>query len=349
MRSEQVTRRVEELERAVDDLDRRLSGLIARAAAFADEEGLADRPEYFRCLYLELGEQEVLARLERILSELGELDPGRALERAWIAALGTKARYHLGVVQGVKAYRDRLARLLHRPATPFAPPDVQGEASLALAACEELAELPELGWTALERLGRVRWLLGDRAGAIAALETYLRRAEDAGRRGEARALLAAIRSADPAAVRADPVAPARGGADAPELDALRRLRDHALRADPVARDFFHVFWSRYYEWSPHVARSAARGPAIREHLRWAFLEPWLAWLELVSGCGAARPDQIPEERKLEVMDELLRRRDAWVAALPAQLARRRPPDDAAVFAALDRVLALLAARPPARP
>ena len=44
---------------------------------------------------------------------------------------------------------------------------------------------------------------------------------------------------------------------------LRKLRDDAILADPIARDFFHVFWSRYYEWSPGVARIASQDGAVR--------------------------------------------------------------------------------------
>lgn len=349
MRSELLAKRVEALEGALDDVDLRLSDLVERARAFAEGEGLADRPEYFRSLYLELGEREVLARVDRILAELADLDPARALERTWLGALARKADYHLAVVRNVKAYRDRLARLMRRPATPLAPPEVEGAARLALAACEEMAALPERGWTALRRLGEVRWLLGDRAGAIAALEAHLQRAHDGAPPDGARELLDAIRAAEPPGPGRAPTSAPRVVAtaslgDAPELAALRRVHDQAMSADPAARDFFHVFWSRYDEGAPRVARIAGGGPAVREHLRWAFLEPWLAWLDLVSECGRAGASEIPEDRKLSLVDELLRRRDASLAALPPQAEGRRPSDDAAVFAALDRVLALLNAR-----
>jgi hypothetical protein len=194
MQPEHVVRRVEELEVAAGEVARRISDLVDRAAAVASEEGLADRPDAFRGLYVDVGERELLPRIDGILAALAELDPGRKLEQSWICVLECKANYYLSLVASVKAYRDRLSALLRRPATPFAPADAADAARHALAVCEEMAALPEYGWIAQRKLGQVRWLLEDRTGAIAALEAYVERSGNPERRLHAAGLLDVIRT-----------------------------------------------------------------------------------------------------------------------------------------------------------
>ncbi len=117
---------------------------------------------------------------------------------------------------------------------------------------------------------------------------------------------------------------------------LRQLRDESIMSDPVARDFFHVFWSRYYEWSPGVARIAARDPAVADHIRWSFLDPWMAWLEVASLIGRRKIDELSAEERDEVLQRLGRRMEAWVDELPAHLEEKRPAEVEKVFEAFER-------------
>lgn len=117
---------------------------------------------------------------------------------------------------------------------------------------------------------------------------------------------------------------------------LRKLRDDAILSDPVARDFFHVFWSRYYEWSPGVARIAAADPAVARHIEWGFLDPWLAWLELATIVGRRKMSDLSDAERREVLGRLGARLQAWLAELPALMESKRPADSEAIYAAFER-------------
>ncbi|MBI5071053.1 MAG: sel1 repeat family protein [Deltaproteobacteria bacterium] len=118
---------------------------------------------------------------------------------------------------------------------------------------------------------------------------------------------------------------------------LRRLRDEAILGDPVLRDFFHVFWSRYYEWSPGVARLAAQDRHVAEHIRWAFLSPWLSWLEIASIVGRRAPSAMPEADKERVLHCIATRMEEWLHELPAMMEGKCPADTSEVFESFERL------------
>lgn len=126
------------------------------------------------------------------------------------------------------------------------------------------------------------------------------------------------------------------GADSEQVTALRQLRDDAITSDPVARDFFHVFWSRYYEWSPSVARIAAADPAVAEHIRWSFLEPWLAWIELASIIGRRSAAELSEAERQDILSRLTEHLDSWFSELPAHLGEKCPDDPETLNESLER-------------
>ena len=109
--------------------------------------------------------------------------------------------------------------------------------------------------------------------------------------------------------------------------------NHALR---IARDFFHVFWSRYYEWSPGVARIAAGDPAVAEHIRWGFLDPWLAWLEFATIVGQRSVADLSGDERRDVLERLGARLQSWLAELPNLMEGKCPTDASEVFAAFER-------------
>ncbi len=117
------------------------------------------------------------------------------------------------------------------------------------------------------------------------------------------------------------------------IEALRQVRDHRINADPVARDFFHVFWSRYYEWSPGVARVAAADLGSADAIRWAFVEPWLAWLEVIAVLGR-EPNAASEDLREEALKRLSGRIQSWCAELPERFEAKRH-DDGGVWAAFE--------------
>lgn len=119
--------------------------------------------------------------------------------------------------------------------------------------------------------------------------------------------------------------------------ALRKVRDDAIASDPVARDFFHVFWSRYYEWSPPVARLAAADPAVAEHIRWGFLDPWLAWLEFATAVGRGGVSSLGDEERRRVLERLDERLRTWIGELPALFEDKRREYPGEVFAAFERL------------
>jgi hypothetical protein len=132
------------------------------------------------------------------------------------------------------------------------------------------------------------------------------------------------------------IATACMGETSDEVASLRRLRDDAITSDPIARDFFHVFWSRYYEWSPSVARIAAQDPAVAEHIRWGFLDPWLAWLEFASAVGQRGVADLSDDERRETLERLGARLESWLAELPALMEGKCPADASQVFAAFER-------------
>lgn len=132
------------------------------------------------------------------------------------------------------------------------------------------------------------------------------------------------------------IASACVGEDAHEVAKLRKLRDDAISSDPIARDFFHVFWSRYYEWSPGVARVANADPSVAEHIRWGFLDPWLAWMEFVTQLGTKDLDAIEPAERDAILRRLSERRKIWLEQLPALFEGKRPKSDEAVYAAFER-------------
>lgn len=121
------------------------------------------------------------------------------------------------------------------------------------------------------------------------------------------------------------------------VSALRKLRDDAIGSDPIARDFFHVFWSRYYEWAPGVARIASQDPAVAKHIRWSFLDPWLAWLEFATSVGQRNIEEISEDERLSIMRRLCSRLELWLAELPTTIEGKCPPDASQVFEAFERL------------
>ncbi|MDP8255058.1 MAG: hypothetical protein P9M14_04860 [Candidatus Alcyoniella australis] len=132
------------------------------------------------------------------------------------------------------------------------------------------------------------------------------------------------------------VASACRGPDSPLVAGLRQVRDSAISRDPVARDFFHVFWSRYYEWSPAVARIAAEDREVAEHIRWAFLDPWLAWLEFASLVGRSGTAELTDEERRDILERLDRRLGAWLSELPARMESKCPADPSELLAAFER-------------
>jgi hypothetical protein len=126
------------------------------------------------------------------------------------------------------------------------------------------------------------------------------------------------------------------GEDADEVARLRKIRDNAISTDPVARDFFHVFWSRYYEWSPGVARLANADAKIADHIRWGFLDPWLSWLEFVSLLGQRPIEELTNAERDVLLERLAARRTTWLAELPSLLEEKRPADDQEVYRAFER-------------
>ena len=132
------------------------------------------------------------------------------------------------------------------------------------------------------------------------------------------------------------IATACFGASSPGITSLRRLRDDAITSDPVARDFFHVFWSRYYEWSPGVARIASQDPAVAEHIRWGFLDPWLAWLEFASAVGQRGVADLSDDERREILERIGARLDSWLAELPTLMEGKCPTDASKVFEAFER-------------
>ncbi len=140
------------------------------------------------------------------------------------------------------------------------------------------------------------------------------------------------------------------GESSSRLAMLRRIRDDAICADPIARDFFHVFWSRYYQWSPGVARIASEDAAVAEHIRWAFLEPWMAWLELVALIGRRGLEEIGARERDEILGRLNDRISGWLSQLPALMDGKCPSDSEAIHAAFEQVRSrMLAAMNSAEP
>jgi hypothetical protein len=126
------------------------------------------------------------------------------------------------------------------------------------------------------------------------------------------------------------------GSDSDTVAKLRKLRDDAISNDPVARDFFHVFWSQYYEWSPGVARIAAQDKAVSEHIRWSFLDPWLAWMEFTAIVGRRNVAELSNEERDVVLERLGSRLSAWLSELPKHLEQKCPADHSVVFASFER-------------
>jgi len=117
---------------------------------------------------------------------------------------------------------------------------------------------------------------------------------------------------------------------------LRRLRDDLITEDPIARDFFHVFWSRYYEWSPPVARLANENGAIADHLRWSFLEPWMVWIECIALMGRRSPENLTSNQREMILCHLHQRIGAWLLELPARLEEKCPVDLSELWQSFDR-------------
>lgn len=133
------------------------------------------------------------------------------------------------------------------------------------------------------------------------------------------------------------IASACVGACEKRVAALRAVRDQAILEDPVARDFFHVFWSRYYEWSPAVARLANEDAGVREHIRWSFLEPWLAWLEMAMRLGQRDLADVSATERNEILARLVEQVNSWLKELPRHLEGKCRADQAEVFQAFERI------------
>jgi tetratricopeptide (TPR) repeat protein len=126
------------------------------------------------------------------------------------------------------------------------------------------------------------------------------------------------------------------GGETDIIAALRKLRDDSISSDPVARDFFHVFWSRYYEWSPGVARIAAQDKSVRESIRWSFLDPWIAWMEFATLVGRREISELSDTEQQEILARLGRRLKVWLDEIPDHMESKCPPDPAKVFESFER-------------
>lgn len=138
------------------------------------------------------------------------------------------------------------------------------------------------------------------------------------------------------------IATACVGPASDELSLLRRIRDVGISANPIVRDFFHVFWSRYYEYSPGMARLAERDADVRRHLRWSFLDPWMAWLELVMEVGFDDLRSISPQRQMVIHSRLASRIECWLAELPQQLEGKQPANQEQVRDAFEEFRTLAA-------
>lgn len=190
--------------------------------------------------------------------------------------------------------------------------------------------------------GRIYKEIGDRDAAM----TFLKQAEELDSDGdigiEATKLIRSLKVTS-AASSTPSRAPAPSGCviatvclGDDRVAPLRKLRDEAIVSDPIARDFFHVFWSRYYEWSPGVARIAAADPAVARHIKWSFLDPWVAWMELAAAVGLARMEELGESDRSTILERLEDRLHAWLRELPALLESKAPADPRTVFEAFER-------------
>lgn len=132
------------------------------------------------------------------------------------------------------------------------------------------------------------------------------------------------------------IATACMGDSSRQVATLRKIRDDGISADPIVRDFFHIFWSRYYEWSPIVARIASQDRAVAEHLRWSFLDPWFAWMEIVTLVGQRDISALNLEEQQDLLNRLGARLSAWLKELPCMMEEKSPADSAQVFDAFER-------------
>lgn len=159
----------------------------------------------------------------------------------------------------------------------------------------------------------------DHAEAIEAVQDYEERASREGRNASSCIIATACM-----------------GESSERVAALRKLRDDGISADPLVRDFFHIFWSRYYEWSPTVARIASQDRAVAEHVRWSFLEPWFAWMEIATFVGQRDIATLTEDERRDLMARLGVRLSAWLAELPNMMENKCPSEPAQVFASFER-------------
>ncbi|GAO01760.1 hypothetical protein [Anaeromyxobacter sp. PSR-1] len=347
---------LEDLAVGIGRIDAAIGALHDEAYAFMKRhsDGAADSAGVYTFFYRDEGRKRVLPALEALLAELQALDPERTHADVWAEALQSKAIYHYNFAAQVHELERYFEEACERVPSPFASSDTEADFRAALDAYEQVAHLEGTsGARHLASIGELRWRLKNRRAAAADLQAFLEHSDNSTKRLAARQLLAQIAEYDDARVArigkregaagssACIIATACVGADAPEIAALRGARDRSITADPVARDFFHVFWSRYYEWSPSVARLAEADPSLREHLRWGFLEPWLGWLEFVARTGRQPLETLGAEERDALLRRLVERRDAWLAELPGRLESKRPAD-AEVFAAFERFRGLVA-------
>lgn len=348
---------LEDLSVGIARIDRAVDKLHDDAYQFmeAHADAAGDRADVYAFYYRKDGDERVRPALDAVFAELKALDPRKEHGALWASALESKGIYHYNLVAQMHELERHFQDAIGRVPSPFAASGTEQDFRAALDAYSEAARLRgPRGATYLATIGELRWRLRDRQGAVSDLQAFLEHSDDAEKRLRVRDLLAQISSYDEARIArigkraegsgASPaciIATACVGAGAPEIAALRGARDRSITSDPVARDFFHVFWSRYYEWSPHVARLAAEDPALRAHLRWGFLEPWLGWLDVVARSGRTPLEALGPEERDALLRRLFERRDAWLAELPDRMESKRP-DDAEVFAAFERFRAHVA-------
>lgn len=345
-----AARRAEELVVLVHKLDAQISELHDEAFRFAHGDKFGERRGRYAFFYHRNG-KELIAALDGAIEELRKIDPECSIRIVWADLLESKALYHWNFAAQLHQMEKEYDKLLEKVSSPFASSDTQEDFAAALAAYEKTAELAPTVTKLKLNVGEARWRLRDRAGAIEALNDFVATSDDAERRLEARALLDEIEKFDDAAIArigqstspsACIIASACVGADAPRVAALRSARDRAMTEDPVARDFFHVFFSRYYEWSPPVARLAEAHPEVRSHLRWGFLDPWLSWMDFVAATGRRGVDELSAAEKDALLERLVAGRDAWLSELPARMESKCPQDPGEVFAAFERFRRIVA-------
>lgn len=126
---------------------------------------------------------------------------------------------------------------------------------------------------------------------------------------------------------------AYGGQLAPEVQALRTVRDSVLSITTWGEAFFEEAYRHYYAISPSIARRMDEDPDLRELIRAILVEPWSIALRLFL---ALPEDPAEPGAAIEFADQAAAAFAAWARSVP--LSRSRPTDP--VVATADFVLLL---------